>query len=153
MKENKLTTTYALRWKQFNHRSYSAFCSLKKEVSIGVLAVATLTFANASDLSTAFETPFQLKSYEYDEIEPDGAHATPGEMLTPALLPTLSRTDAGAARQHRFKQFAEKAKCLHSHLSDVPRVIPIKLLLYGRHAISPHIAPPQIRFYFSLLFQ
>ena len=55
MKEKQLRKCDAFRWKQFNHKAYSVFCSLKKEVNIGVLTFATLAFANVSPLSAQTE--------------------------------------------------------------------------------------------------
>ncbi len=48
MKENKLTNGRKLPWKQFSHKSYAVFSSVKKEFTIGVLAVTTLTFTCAA---------------------------------------------------------------------------------------------------------
>ncbi len=39
------------QFRQLNRKSYSVFCSLKKEVRIGVLAFATLAFANTGSVS------------------------------------------------------------------------------------------------------
>ncbi|MCD8261268.1 MAG: hypothetical protein LUD15_07085 [Bacteroides sp.] len=41
MKKDSFTVKKAFRWNRFDRKTYSVFCSLKKEVNIGVLSVAT----------------------------------------------------------------------------------------------------------------
>jgi len=97
MKENKFTERQTARWKQFNHKSYAAFCSLKKEVNIGVLAITTLAFANVECISAQTETSHQLKEYKLDEIEVTGSRVplTLGEAAR--IVTVLSREDIQAA--------------------------------------------------------
>ncbi len=97
MKENKFTQRQTVRWKQFNHKSYAVFCSLKKEVNIGVLAVATLAFANVKCTSAQTEASHQMKGYELDEVEVTGSRAplTLGEAAR--IVTVLSREDIKAA--------------------------------------------------------
>jgi Outer membrane cobalamin receptor protein len=97
MKENKFTERQTARWKQFNHKSYAAFCSLKKEVNIGVLAITTLAFANVECVSAQTETSHQLKEYKLDEIEVTGSRVplTLGEAAR--IVTVLSREDIQAA--------------------------------------------------------
>lgn len=51
MQKKKLKTTQAFRFKRFARKSYSAFNSLHKVVSIGVLAGCTLTSAHAASVT------------------------------------------------------------------------------------------------------
>ena len=39
-------------WRQFSGKGYSAFCSLKREIRIGVLAVSTIMVAHNDSLAT-----------------------------------------------------------------------------------------------------
>ncbi|WP_321334906.1 TonB-dependent receptor domain-containing protein [uncultured Bacteroides sp.] len=108
MKENKLTEQRVLRWKQFNHKSYSVFCSLKK-FNIGVLAVATLTFANVDVISAQNETPKQMKNYELDEIEVTGTRVPLTEMQSAKMVTVLSRDEIQAAAVHSINDLLEYA--------------------------------------------
>ena len=109
MKENKLTTRHAARWKQFNHKSYAVFCSLKKEVNIGVLAVTTLAFANIDCVSAQSETSKQIKEYKLDEVEVTGSRVplTLGEAAR--IVTVLSREDIQAAAVQSINDLLEYA--------------------------------------------
>jgi iron complex outermembrane receptor protein len=109
MKENKFTERQTARWKQFNHKSYAVFCSLKKEVNIGVLAISTLAFANVECASAQTETPLQLKEYKLDEIEVTGSRVplTLGEAAR--IVTVLSREDIQAAAVQSINELLKYA--------------------------------------------
>ena len=109
MKENKLTKERALRWKQFNHKGYSAFCSLKKEVNIGVLAVSTLIFANVDVISAQNQVAGQLKNYELEEIEVTGTRVPLTEMQSAKMVTVLSRDEIQAAAVHSINDLLKYA--------------------------------------------
>ncbi|KAA6304358.1 hypothetical protein EZS27_043996, partial [termite gut metagenome] len=71
MKENRVTNRQ-VRWKQFSHKTYAVFCSLRREINIGVLTVSTLAFANVNIISAQNETPKQTRTYELEEVEVTG---------------------------------------------------------------------------------
>ena len=100
MKENKLTGRTAIRWKQFNHKTYSVFCSLKKEVNIGVLTIATLAFANVKIASAQNDTIGQLKNMELEEVEVTGTRVPLTEMQSAKMVTVLSRDEIQAAAVH-----------------------------------------------------
>ena len=109
MKENKLTGRTAIRWKQFNHKTYSVFCSLKKEVNIGVLTIATLAFANVKIASAQNDTIGQLKNMELEEVEITGTRVPLTEMQSAKLVTVLSRDEIQAAAVHSINDLLEYA--------------------------------------------
>ncbi len=100
MKENKLTQRNAIRWKKFNHKGYSAFCSLKKEINIGVLIVSTLLFANVNITSAQNETTEQLRNHELEEVEVSGTRVPLTEAQSVKMVTVLSRDEIQAAAVH-----------------------------------------------------
>lgn len=72
MNRKNFKRSTAFRFKRFSHRAYSAFNSMNKVVSIGVIAACTLTFANSSKTSAQVvktaETPQKISEKELDEI-------------------------------------------------------------------------------------
>ena len=109
MKENKLTGRTAIRWKQFNHKTYSVFCSLKKEVNIGVLTIATLAFANVKIASAQNDTIGQLKNMELEEVEVTGTRVPLTEMQSAKMVTVLSRDEIQAAAVHSINDLLEYA--------------------------------------------
>jgi len=109
MKENLFTERHAARWKQFNHKSYAVFCSLKKEVNIGVLAIATLAFANIECISAQTETSYKQKEYKLDEVEVTGSRVplTLGEAAR--IVTVLSREDIQAAAVQSINELLKYA--------------------------------------------
>jgi vitamin B12 transporter len=100
MKKERHFFVKIARWKQFDNKKYSAFRSVKKEVTIGVLAVATLTFANANSISAQTETPRQLKTYELDEVEVTGTRVPLSELQAAKPVTVITRADIQAAAVH-----------------------------------------------------
>lgn len=109
MNENKLTEGRAFRWKQFSHKSYAVFQSLKKEVNIGVLAVSTLTFTCVESISAQNETSARLKDYELEEIEVTGTRVPLTEAQSAKMVTVLSRADIQAAAVHSVNDLLEYA--------------------------------------------
>ncbi|MBP8776591.1 MAG: TonB-dependent receptor [Bacteroidaceae bacterium] len=68
MKENSNNVQHASRWRQFSHRSWAVFCSLHREVNIGVLAVGMLTFVNQGE-AAAQDSPQQFTPSEVQELD------------------------------------------------------------------------------------
>lgn len=64
----------AICWRHFDHKAYSTFRSLKREIKIGVLAFATLTFANVETVTAQTESHAQnQKEVEMEEVEVTGS--------------------------------------------------------------------------------
>ena len=108
MKENKLTKR-DLHWKQFSHKSYAVFSSVKKEFTIGVLAIATLTFTSVESVSAQNETPAGLRNYELEEIEVTGTRVPLTEAQSAKMVTVLSRADIQAAAVHSINDLLEYA--------------------------------------------
>ncbi|KAA6340851.1 iron complex outermembrane receptor protein [termite gut metagenome] len=107
MKENRFTNRRIARWKQFNHKAYAVFCSLKKEIHIGVLAVSTLTFANVNTVSAQNEPPKQAGRYELEEVEVTGTRVPLIEIQAAKPVTVLSRNDIQAAAVHSINDLLE----------------------------------------------
>ena len=109
MKENKLTKQNAFRWKQFNHKSFSAFSSLKREVNIGVLAIATLAFANVETAFTQNQTDKELRSYQLEEVEVTGTRVPLTQAESARMVTVLSQAEIQAAAVHSINDLLEYA--------------------------------------------
>ncbi|KAA6320731.1 TonB-dependent receptor, partial [termite gut metagenome] len=106
MKGNKVINR---RWKQFSHKAYAAFCSLKREINIGVLTVSTLVFANVNTISAQNETPKQTRTYELEEVEVTGTRVPLTETQAAKPVTVLSRNDIQAAAVHSTNDLLEYA--------------------------------------------
>ena len=73
MKENKKRNSSTLRFRHFSNRSYAVFSSLHRPVSIGVMAVSMLTFANVETVSAQTENHAAEKTFELGEVEVSGS--------------------------------------------------------------------------------
>lgn len=93
MKGTQLFGAKAFCWKHFDRKGYSAFCSLKKEVTIGVLTSMTLLFANAHTALAQHVTPEAMRSYELSEIEVTGTRVPLTEKASAKMVTVLSRSD------------------------------------------------------------
>lgn len=110
MKEKQLRKCDAFRWKQFNHKAYSVFCSLKKEVNIGVLTFATLAFANVSPLSAQTEVKTTDQStVALDEIEVTGSRVPLTELESAKMVTVLSQQEIQAAAVHSVNDLLKYA--------------------------------------------
>ncbi|KAA6350913.1 iron complex outermembrane receptor protein [termite gut metagenome] len=109
MKQNPFVNRHAVRWKQFSHKAYAVFRSLKKEVNIGVLAASTLLFAYVNTISAQNETSKQTKVYELDEIEVTGTRVPVTEAQSAKPVMVFSRNDIQAAAVHSINDLLEYA--------------------------------------------
>ncbi|MDL2213185.1 TonB-dependent receptor [Bacteroides sp. OttesenSCG-928-E20] len=110
MKENTLTKGRAFRWKQFSHKAYAVFFSLKREVNIGVLSVSTVVCASvATATAQTPDTPQQMKNYELAEIEVTGTRVPLTELESAKMVTVLSRADIQAAAVHSINDLLKYA--------------------------------------------
>ena len=109
MKRIQLFEGQSLRWKHFNHKGYSAFCSLKREVTIGVLGSMTLTFANVDCVSAQEVTPRQMQSYILSEVEVTGTRVPLTEQKAAKMVTVLSRQDIQKAGVHSVNDLLKYA--------------------------------------------
>ena len=88
-----------VRFRQFQNSSYAAFCSLKVEVTIGVLAFTTLSFATPETASAQVATTpqGQEKLYELEEVEVTSSRAPLTLGQSARLVTVLDREAIAAA--------------------------------------------------------
>ncbi|MFA6831396.1 MAG: TonB-dependent receptor [Bacteroidaceae bacterium] len=107
-KHNKCHQT--ARWSQFDNTPYAAFCSLKRQVTIGVLSFAMLTlgFANCA---TAQEnlTAEQLQPYALEEVEVTASRLPLGELEAARPVTVLSRQDIQGSAIHSINDLLKYA--------------------------------------------
>ena len=96
----------ATKWRQFNHRKYSVFLSMKKEINICVLSVATLTLAvpNSSTAQTVLKvekSQNQVKTsdteYDLDELEVIGSRIPLSPEHSVRMVQVLTRKEIEAS--------------------------------------------------------
>lgn len=108
MKENRKIQRFSTRWKRFNNKSYSAFCSLKKEVNIGVLALTTLIFANTTNTFAQQQTP-EVTNYELEEVEVTGSRVPLTQTESARMVTVLSQAEIQAAAVHSINDLLKFA--------------------------------------------
>ena len=93
------TCKKTVRFRQFQNSPYAAFRSLKVEVTIGVLSVATLTFATPDTASAQVVTTpqNQEKLYELEEVEVTSSRAPLTLGQSARLVTVLDRETIAAA--------------------------------------------------------
>ncbi|MGL5981238.1 MAG: TonB-dependent receptor plug domain-containing protein [Phocaeicola sp.] len=69
MNEKSKRFSQPVRFRHFDHKSYSVFRSLRREVNIGVLAVSMLTFAAVTEAAAQVIQPEREQAYELEEVE------------------------------------------------------------------------------------
>lgn len=109
MKENKLAKCYTSRWKRFSNKGFSVFSSLKKEVNIGVLAFATLTFANAELMQAQTQSSEKLRKYELEEVEVTGSRVPLTQAESARMVTVLSKPEIEAAAVHSINDLLKYA--------------------------------------------
>ena len=99
MKEKVLQSRKIVRFRQFQNDSYSAFRSLKVEVTIGVLSVAMLTFATPDSATAQVVTSpqSQEKLYELEEVEVTSSRAPLTLGQSARMVTVLDREAIAAA--------------------------------------------------------
>ena len=99
MKEKVLQSRKIVRFRQFQNDSYSAFRSLKVEVTIGVLSVAMLTFATPDSATAQVVTSSQSqeKLYELEEVEVTSSRAPLTLGQSARMVTVLDREAIAAA--------------------------------------------------------
>lgn len=108
MKESKQISKGFIRWKHFSNKTYSTFNSLNKQVNIGVLAFATLAFANIQD--TFAQQPAQETfNYELEEIEVTGSRVALTQTESARMVTVLSKADIQAAAVHSINDLLKFA--------------------------------------------
>ena len=96
MKENNQNGRQTLRFRRYSNRSYAVFCSMKKEVNIGVMTIAMLASVPTVTVSAQQENDKQDKLYELEEVEVTGSRV-PLTVSQAARMVTVLDRDAIAA--------------------------------------------------------
>ena len=89
-----------LRFRQFSNKGYALFSCLGKEVVVGTLSVATLTYAKADGISIRTELAEKDQpQYEVtlDDVEVAGSRAPLALRQAARMVTVLSREDIQAA--------------------------------------------------------
>ena len=95
-----------VKWRQFNHRKYSVFLSMKREINICALSVATLTLA-IPDSATAqtvlsgekkqSQVKYSEKEYDLDEVEVLGSRVPLSPEHSVRMVQVLTRKEIEAS--------------------------------------------------------
>ena len=91
MYKKQTLPSQVFRFKHFNNKSYSLFNCLCKEVNIGVLSIATLTFASAGTVAAQPEVDGVKREYMMDDIEVMGSRVPLTQAETARLVTVLDR--------------------------------------------------------------
>lgn len=104
----------SLRWRRFSHASYAVFCSLHREVTIGVLGVAMLASvdakANNSVDSLSVATDREVEQMEQlDALEVTASRVPMTSQEAVRLVSVLDRADIAAAAVHSINDLLDYA--------------------------------------------
>lgn len=96
---NKRTS---LKFKHFSNKGYSLFSVLGREVIVGTLSVATLTYAKANGISTevskiSTDSLYRGAALELDEVSVTASRAPLAESQQARMVTVLSREDIAQA--------------------------------------------------------
>ncbi len=100
MKKTVFNKRTPLHFKQFQRKGYSLFACLGREVLIGTLSVATLTYAKADGISTEPQRPDTLSSQrevKLEEVCVTGSRAPLTRSQQARMVTVLDRADIQAA--------------------------------------------------------
>ena len=90
---NKRST---LKWKHFSHKGYSLFSCLGREVLVGTLSIATLTYAKAEGISTKPLTATDSLGHQevkLDEVVITGSRAPLTALQSAKIVSVITRDD------------------------------------------------------------
>lgn len=100
MKTKSFNARRALRFRQFSRKNYALFSCLGREVLIGTLSVATLTYAKADGVSVEPMKPDTVKTsreVRLDEVSVTGSRAPLTRSQQARMVTVLDRADIQAA--------------------------------------------------------
>ena len=73
MIRNKFLSCPTIRFRRFSNCLHAVFCSLHRQVSIGVLTFSTLLFANTESVSAQTDYQQGIQQYEMEEVKVTGS--------------------------------------------------------------------------------
>ena len=97
MKENKQNGRQSMRFRRYSNRSYAVFCSVKKQVNIGVMTVAMLASVPTVTVSAQQENDQQNRLYELEEVEVTGSRVPLTVSQAARMVTVLDREAIAAA--------------------------------------------------------
>lgn len=108
-KHNKCNQT-VIHWRRFDNTPYAAFCSLKRQVTIGVLSFTMLTLGFV-DCATAQEnlSTDQLQPYALEEVEVTASRLPLGELEAARPVTVLTRQEIQGSAIHSINDLLKYA--------------------------------------------
>ncbi|MGM9759156.1 MAG: TonB-dependent receptor [Parabacteroides sp.] len=97
MDRNEFQSRLAFRFCHFSNRSYAVFRTLNKAVSIGVLTIPTLLFAQTESLRAQVQSEEKVQLYELEEIEVTGSRVPLTLGQAARMVTVLDRQSIAAA--------------------------------------------------------
>jgi vitamin B12 transporter len=92
MNKQILNKRSTLKWKHFSHKGYSLFSCLGREVLVGTLSIATLTYAKAEGISTKPMTT-RHQEVKLDEVVITGSRAPLTALQSAKIVSVITRDD------------------------------------------------------------
>lgn len=104
----------SLRWRRFSHASYAVFCSLHREVTIGVLGVAMLSSVDAKannsiDSLAVVSDSVAEQMEQLDALEVTASRVPMTSQEAVRLVSVLDRADIAAAAVHSINDLLDYA--------------------------------------------
>lgn len=95
MQKKEFNKRRELRFKKFSRKRYALFSSLGKTVTIGVLAVSTLTYAKAASISTSASLPSDSITIiaDLDEVVVTGSRAPLAQSQAAKIVGVITREE------------------------------------------------------------
>ncbi|MCQ2188510.1 MAG: TonB-dependent receptor [Paludibacteraceae bacterium] len=107
-KENSFFPASEARWKRFSNEKFSAFKSMHKSISIGVLSIATLTSADLKAQTQADSANAEL-NYQLQDIEVTTERVPLTMAVAPRLVTVMTKEDVSAASVQSINDLLEYA--------------------------------------------
>lgn len=110
MKKNE-RSTFGLseaRWKRFSNEKFSAFRSMHKSVSIGVLSIATLSAADLKAQTQPDSSAAEL-NYQLQDIEVTSERVPLTMSVAPRMVTVMTKEDVSAATVQSINDLLEYA--------------------------------------------
>lgn len=110
MKKNE-RSTFGLseaRWKRFSNEKFSAFRSMHKSISIGVLSIATLSSADLKAQNQPDTTSAEL-NYQLQDIEVTSERVPLTMSVAPRMVTVMTKEDVSAATVQSINDLLEYA--------------------------------------------
>lgn len=125
MKENKLTRSCDFRWRKFSRKGYAAFFSLKKEVTIGVLSVCTLGFANVDMTLAQNKILIQQETQEPEEVEMPDAHLSQTETLLTQQAAVQVGKEQQSSKEVQLEEVTVTSSRIAIPIAQTPKLVTI----------------------------